>query len=54
MRKFKIRRSFAPHLDRPTEDIEGMGGLTEEEAQEHCGSTSGHSPGEWFDLYVAE
>ena len=54
MRTFKIRRSFAPHLKRDAEDVEGMGGLTEEEAMEHCSNPDTHELGEWFDLYVAE
>lgn len=54
MRTFKIRRTYAPHLNRAAEDVEGMGGLTEEEAQEHCSNPDTREPGEWFDLYVAE
>jgi hypothetical protein len=54
MRLFKIRRSYAPHLNRPAEDVEGMDGLTEDEAMKHCRDPESREKGEWFDLYVAE
>lgn len=54
MRTFKIRRSFAPHLKREAEDVEGQTGLTEEEAMEYCNDPNTRSPKEWFCLYVAE
>jgi len=54
MRTFKIRRTYAPHLNRSAEDVEGKVGLTEEEAQEHCSNPDTREPGEWFDVYVAE
>lgn len=49
---YEIVRYFAPHLNRAAEVQRG--GLTLEEAQEHCNDPSTHENGEWFDGYRAE
>ena len=54
MRTFKIRRSYNPESGKACHDVEGMDGLTEEEAMRHCQDPESREAGEWFDLYVAE
>lgn len=52
MDSYKIVRNFAPHLNRRSRKIEG--GLTLEQAQEHCKRPDSRLAGEWFDGYDKE
>lgn len=51
---YYIRRHYAPHLNRDSHTVEGMTGLSLEEAQAHCSSPASHRVGEWFDGYHKE
>ena len=51
---YKIVRYYAPHMNQENEDVEGMGGLSLEEAQEHCSDPNTKCEGEWFDGYAEE
>lgn len=48
---YKIRRSF---FRGGTQDVEGMTGLTLEEAQAHCQRDDTREAGVWFDCYTEE
>lgn len=51
METYKIVRFYAPHLNKRPRRI--MGGLTLEQAQEHCNNPKTKN-GEWFDGYTRE
>ena len=54
MDTYKIVRNYAPRLNRQSQDVAGMGGLTLEQAQEHCSNPETREAGEWFDGYDKE
>lgn len=51
---YKIRRFYHPSQDKENEDVEGMDGLTIEEAQEHCSDPDTSVAGEYFDGFEKE
>lgn len=50
---YKIVRFYAPHMTEENHDVEGMDGLTLEEAQEHCSDPETSGDG-WFDGFQKE
>ncbi len=51
---YKIVRFYYPDQKRDSENVEGMGGLTLEEAQEHCNDPDTREEGVYFDGYTEE
>jgi hypothetical protein len=51
---YKIVRIHHPSLNTPNVDVEGMDGLTLEEAQEHCMDEDTAVKGKYFECYQKE
>ncbi len=49
---YYIKRFYHPSQNRESENVEGLTGLSLEDAQAHCEATS--VPGEFFDGYYPE
>ena len=51
---YKIRRHYHPDTGKENHDVEGMDGLTLQEAQDHCNDPDTSVPGQYFDGYYEE